>query len=281
MKFIFKTKNNQLRALWKIIILCLFISVFLIASAITMENYSIDDEYGLLIFASFILGTLLSLILIDRKKLKDLGLVSLKSKFTDIFVGLILGGVLVVLNVFVLYLIGDLSFVTKINNPNLGMFLLKGFGVFIVVAIAEEMMFRGYIMLSMKHMNMPWLSILVSAAIFSFSHGALNDGASTVAVVNISLAGIMLAYMFYRSKSLYLPIGVHITWNYFQGFIFGVNVSGREVGDAAYIAKMEDNILTGGTFGLEGGLVNTFVMLFAILIVFLLYRKADKDKKLE
>jgi len=276
MKFIFKTKNNQLRALWKIIILCLFISIFLIISAISMENYGIDDEYGLMIFASFIIGTILSLLMVDRKKLKDLGLVSLKSKFTDIFIGLLLGGVLVVINVMILYLLGDLSFVTKLNNPNIGMFLLKGLGVFVVVSIAEEVMFRGYIMLSMKHMNKPWFSILVSAAIFSLSHGALNDGASTVAVINISLAGIMLAYMFYRSKSLYLPIGVHITWNYFQGFIFGVNVSGREVGEAAYLAKMENNILTGGTFGLEGGLVNTFVMILAMLIVYLLYRKSDK-----
>ena len=75
-----------------------------------------------------------------------------------------------------------------------------------------------------------------------------------------------------------MPIGFHITWNYFQGYIFGVQVSGREVGKAMYLIEVKNHFMTGGSFGFEGGLVNTIVVLLSIMFVFL-YCKSRLKKR--
>ena len=64
--------------------------------------------------------------------------------------------------------------------------------------------------------NKKWLIYVASALIFSIAHG-LNPNVSILGLVNIALVGILFAYMFYATNSLWLPIGYHITWNYLPG----------------------------------------------------------------
>ena len=106
---------------------------------------------------------------------------------------------------------------------------------------------------------------MASALIFSIAHG-LNPNVSILGLVNIALVGILFAYMFDVTKSLWLPIGYHITWNYFQGNVFGFAVSGTSP-NGIYVVEIAEgrDWLTGGAFGLEGGLAATLLILLGFI----------------
>jgi hypothetical protein len=81
--------------------------------------------------------------------------------------------------------------------------------------------------------------------------------------------------MFIKSGALWLPTGFHIAWNFLQGDVFGMNVSGNEQA-AIFSTKMGDNwILTGGSYGLEGGVLVTAVLLLGFMYVRFLVKTPD------
>ena len=78
---------------------------------------------------------------------------------------------------------------------------------------------------------------------FQLAHGT-NPNVSVLGLVNIALVGILFAYMFDATKSLWLPIGYHITWNYFQGNVFGFAVSGTTPHGIYNVSVENGNALT-------------------------------------
>src|SRR5699024_3209312 len=142
--------------------------------------------------------------------------------------------------------------------------------VFILVGIFEEVFFRGYIMRTMERNHNHKASVyLVSALIFSIFHlGTPN--VSLTCLVNIVLVGILFAYMFDVTESLLLAIGYHIMWNFFQGGIFGFPVSGiPPEGIIKIDISHGSHWLTGGAFGVEGGLVATLVIVLSFIATYL------------
>lgn len=279
MKAIFLNKENQLRSGWKLILVTIIACIFMIIFVATLEKCNINDKYGITIFVSFFIAVFIMLKFIDRKKLGYIGIKSLKYYYKDLILGLIIGAVLVTLNVILILLIGDASFSSEISNINFSNSLLKGFLVFIVVGFAEETLFRGYFIMTLQQMGKWWLSILVSSIIFALLHGGLNDNVTYIGVINLLLAAILLGYMFIKTQSIWMPVGLHITWNYFQGYIFGVEVSGRTVGEGLYTLNVKDTFMTGGAFGLEGGLGNTIVLTVALIFMWIYFKKKNNKQK--
>jgi len=78
--------------------------------------------------------------------------------------------------------------------------------------------------------------------------------------------------MFLKSNNLWLPIGYHITWNYFQGNVFGFQVSGLSTESLYKLNTPVNNIITGGKFGPEGGLIVTFIILIGFIYIWQLYK---------
>jgi membrane protease YdiL (CAAX protease family) len=97
-------------------------------------------------------------------------------------------------------------------------------------------------------------------------------------LLNIFLVGLLFAYMFYKSGSLWMPVGYHITWNFFQGNIFGFPVSGTEPSGIYTIINTKDNLITGGGFGPEGGILATAVIIICALFVFI-YCAPERESK--
>ena len=158
---------------------------------------------------------------IDRKPLMSLGL-KYEGFQQDFKFGLILGAGLIAIGFFSLFILGYVR-VESFSFPFLDIVLY--FILFVVVAFHEEIMLRGYILRSLMESMNRYLALAISSLIFMTVH-LLNPNISFLGAVNLFLAGIVLGIYYVHKSNLWLPIGMHLTWNFFQGPIFGFEVSG-------------------------------------------------------
>lgn len=140
--------------------------------------------------------------------------------------------------------------------------------VFILVGWYEELFSRGYWLQNLAEgLGVP-LALFISSAVFSLLHLA-NPSASIASVFGILAAGYFLAYPYLRTGSLWLSIGLHIGWNFFQGPIFGFPVSGLESTALLIHSESGPDLFTGGPFGPEAGLIVFPTLALGAYLVFL------------
>ncbi len=149
------------------------------------------------------------------------------------------------------------------------------------VGFYEEVLSRGYLIPnitegftlgSLSPRGAAIIAVILSSALFGLAHMG-NPNATLTAVSNIVLAGVMLALPFMITGRLGLSIGLHFSWNFFQGGIFGFNVSGMASKDSVIqIHQGGQEWWTGGSFGPEAGLIG-ILGIFLIMALTLLYLK--------
>ena len=142
------------------------------------------------------------------------------------------------------------------------------FVLFLFVGWNEELLSRGYQLQTIASgLNLFW-GVVISSAIFGLLHLG-NPNATWVSAVGIFFAGVYLAYGYIRTKQLWLPIGLHIGWNFFEGVVFGFPVSGlSNIYKLIRIQVHGPELWTGGAFGPEAGLI---VLPSLILGAFFIY----------
>lgn len=172
-------------------------------------------------------------------------------------IGLVFGAASISSVYFVLLLSGHIEVIeVSFKNSN---DLLVGLILFLVVGFSEEVLFRGYIMHVIDIFKKPWVTVFFSSVLFSLAHIG-NPNLTSLGLINIGFVGILFAQMFIKTKSLWMAIGYHITWNYFQGNILGLPVSGLDTSSIISSQVVKHDILSGGAFGPEGGLIVTFII---------------------
>ena len=151
--------------------------------------------------------------------------------------------------------------------------LTKTLFTFLVVAVGEEVLFRGIVFRMIDDRWGTAVALIASALIFGFVH-ITNQNATVWSSVAIAVeAGLLLGAAYKWSGTLWAPIGIHWAWNYFQGPVFGFAVSGNETPSLVQPVIDGPAWLTGGPFGAEAS-VPAFVLGLAMAIVFLwLYRR--------
>lgn len=150
--------------------------------------------------------------------------------------------------------------------------------VFLLVGFNEEMITRGYLMGSIKKLSNKFFALVLVAVLFSLMH-IFNDNFSLVPFLNIFLAGIFLGVVYVYTERLWFAISLHFTWNFFQGPVFGSQVSGNVTdGTLIQLTTTGNSLITGGDFGFEGSLLMTFLMIAAIFIIGYHYHKTQNKK---
>ncbi|WP_207513259.1 CPBP family intramembrane glutamic endopeptidase [Longitalea luteola] len=150
--------------------------------------------------------------------------------------------------------------------------LLVGFFMMALIAVMEEMVFRGYILNNLMESMNKWAALAVSAALFTLAHGS-NPGITSVAAANLLLAGLLLGMNFIYTRNLWFAICFHFSWNFFQGPVLGYEVSGLPLQGLLQPALQGPWWLTGGVFGLEGSFIATVLFVLALLLFYTVYEK--------
>jgi membrane protease YdiL (CAAX protease family) len=225
---------------------------------------------------------------LDRRPFADFGFHMSGNWWTDLGFGLFLGATLMLLIFLIELGAGWLTvtgtFVTDTDAPFFLAILLPLI-IFVAVGIYEELLSRGYHLRNMAEgfnwnaIGSRWalvIATLLSSALFGLAHLG-NPNASFISSFNIFIAGaVILAIGYLLTGELAMPIGVHITWNFFQGNVFGFPVSGTEFGSAKFITIQQGgpDVWTGGAFGPEAGLLGLGAMLLggALIVLWVRWR---------
>lgn len=144
--------------------------------------------------------------------------------------------------------------------PMLGMAMLSG--------ISEEMLFRGVLLRQLEKMVGTWGALALTSGFFGAAHLG-NPGATWFAALAIAMeAGILLGAAYLLTRRLWLAIGIHSAWNFTQGWVYSVPVSGGKAPDGLFISvRHGPEWLTGGAFGLEASAVAMVVATLAGVIL--------------
>jgi membrane protease YdiL (CAAX protease family) len=142
--------------------------------------------------------------------------------------------------------------------------------LFILAALAEEALFRGYPLQTLTRANLAWLGVFLTSVPFAAIHLQNPNVAAGFTFINTALAGVWLAVAYLRTRSLWLPLGVHWAWNWALGSLFGLPVSG--ISDLAPHPLLRGTDLgpawlTGGSYGIEGGLACTITLIVSTLFI--------------
>ena len=237
-------------------------------------------------FAATLLTVWLAGRLLDKRPFAGFGFHLNQDWWIDFGFGLALGAALMLVIFLVELTAGWVTvqgtFMTHRPGMSFAGGILAALVTFVLVGISEELFFRGYQLRNWAeglHFGSlgPRAAILIAMLLSSILFGVLHTGnpnANLASTLNLFLAGLFLALGYVLTGELAIPIGLHITWNFFQGQVFGFPVSGLDIRSAAFIVieQYGPDIWTGGPFGPEGGLVGVGAMLLGSLLVVLWVR---------
>ena len=142
------------------------------------------------------------------------------------------------------------------------------FITFMIVGWNEELLSRGYHLQTIASgLNLFW-GVVISSAVFGLLHLG-NPNATWVSAAGIFFAGVYLAFGYIRTKQLWLSMGLHLGWNFFEGVVFGFPVSGLDIYALTRIKVHGPELWTGGAFGPEAGLIVLPSLILGALLIYL------------
>lgn len=218
---------------------------------------------------------------LDRRRFTDLGLRPRRGYLGDVALGVVIGGLCMAAIAVAEDVLLLARYTLRIASgadllaaaPAIG----SSISVFIGVAIMEELVSRGYHLTNLaegladprshRHVTASLGAVAISSVMFGLGHAA-NPSASSVAIAVIALGGVFLALGYLMQGDLAIPIGVHLGWNFFQN-LFGMPVSGMtDFREGALFVRVEtgSDLVTGGAFGPEAGLLGVAAMTLGIAL---------------
>jgi hypothetical protein len=147
---------------------------------------------------------------------------------------------------------------------------LISLGLLVLAAAGEEGLFRGYGLQTLTRANLAWLGILLTSVPFALVHLKNPNVSFWFTFSNTALAGIWLGLAYLKTRSLWLPLGLHWSWNWAMGALFGIPVSGITTlapEPLMHVRYSGPAWLNGGAYGLEGGLACTIAVAISCLVV--------------
>jgi membrane protease YdiL (CAAX protease family) len=264
---IFRNRHNELRAGWRILLFVLLIAGFGFAvySVVPSPFLATPAASSLIPFAIVFFATWIMLRFVNHKPVAAVGLWLHPRAAREWAIGLLLG-FLMMTGIFLIELgLGVLHVSWRGLTPTevagaVGISLF----VFAFSAMFEELLFRGYMFQTL----MQWVTFLPALMIMSllFGLGHLrNPHATPFSTANVLLAGVLLSFAYLKTRSLWLPFGLHLSWNFAQTTLYAFPTSGFAFAERRLFLSMQSGPewITGGEFGPEGGVLATIALIAA------------------
>ncbi len=289
LRMLYNPHQQRIRAGWRLFIHLIATVFILIASyiALGVASYFVGlspDGHLFFVLASIVQSgalvatVLLASWLLDRRRISSLGID--RRWATELSIGFAFGVVAMLVIFAIEWTMGWIT-INRVGTSatvTIGALVQSQIGwllVMILVGISEEMLSRGY---HLKNLSEglrglgSWRSVALAAISSSLFFGllhAMNPNSSWISNLGVMLAGLMLALGRIATGSLAAPIGLHISWNLFQGPVLGFPVSGNVTENSVVaLTQLGDPMWTGGLFGPEAGLMGVLatIVLMAIFL---------------
>ena len=272
--------NGQVRPIWRFFLSAVMIGLAYVGVAIILGvAFGILGRRPTTLVSLFwvnllMLGPLLGIFqlltaVFERKPLGSTGLALCGRWKMELGMGLGVGACMIFLVVGLERLLGLATFAWSSRPADevvaSGAFFCLGI---CVSAITEEMTFRGYPFQRLEDSLGPVGAVALTSALFGLAHLG-NPSRTWISTFNTMLVGIPLAVAYLRTRALWLPIGIHFSWNFFQGYGLGLPVSGLVFPESVLkpaVARVP--WLTGGSYGPEGGLLASAAIGAATIYLF-------------
>ena len=298
MRNLFFNDQGQIRSGWRAVtFLCtfLFLSFFFILGSITLiaqlpMGETVTSYIPLIL--PFAISAMLAIVLgwlygklFESLPFRVLGISFSGSWLKNLAVGCLIGAVAIGSAVIVAVMSGGMSLTLNRVSPtsSIATTLLTTLLIFIVGALSEETLFRGYLLQTFVRSKHIWVAFGFTSLLFATAHNG-NPDASPLSWLNTFLAGIWFAAAYMKTRDIWFPLGIHIMWNWLQGPVFGISVSGITEFSPDPVLRATDSgpaWLTGGSYGIEGGIACTIALVISIGLVYYLpagiHHRASED----
>ncbi|MET1018883.1 MAG: CPBP family intramembrane glutamic endopeptidase [Microterricola sp.] len=227
-------------------------------------------------FAPLLFGVI-ALVLILRRRLPVLatfGLSVSRHSPLDFLAGLTMPAIAIALVFFTEKLLGAITVSPgSITWPT---FLNDVLAQLFLAAVLEELLFRVLLLTGLALLldGVPagrWIAVLLTGALFGAAHLG-NEGASWVAAVGTGLGGVIYGIAFLATRSVWLPLALHMSWNMAQG-LFGFPISGNHVPGLLTSDSTGDVLWNGGAYGPEAGIPGLLARFLIIALLFLYLKR--------
>ena len=285
MQKIFINEYGRLRSGWRVVIfVSAFIAALLLLVTILRAFYGVFLAFAPqpprsrlipeVIYRVSLLGAALGAGYLCARFLegipwRSLGMTLHSGWFRDLVIGCIVGFLSLALAVGIAAAGNGLTL--SINDASLvalGRSMLGSATLLFVAALAEEAMFRGYPLQTLTRAQLVWLGVMLTSVAFGFAHLS-NPNLVGLTFINTVLAGVWLAIGYLRTRSLWLPLGLHWAWNWALGWFFGVPISGATLVSNPLLRATDvgPEWLTGGSYGIEGGIAGTVAIIVSTVFL--------------
>ncbi len=202
---------------------------------------------------------------IEKRSLYSMGFTRKKAG-TNYFSGLLIGALMFGGSVLLCWVTGALEFKGVVMSGGIVIIALFFLG-FLLQGMSEEVILRGYFMVSVAAKKTVLMGVLLNSILFACLHLA-NQGISYLPIINLVLFGVFASLYMLRTGNIWGVAAIHSMWNFVQGNVFGIAVSGKNIDATVFsFASIEGkNLINGGNFGLEGGLAVTAVLVISIVV---------------
>ena len=256
---------GELRVGWRLLSFVVLLAVILLVLGAPLRMLGVRSDFAgsIVTLASTLGATYTTTRFVNRKPFGAIGFSLHSHMFREFGIGCLLG-FLMMSGIFVVELLsgfihlewGGLSLLACVRAV---LWALVGFSV---AAFAEEALFRGYFFQTL----IQWITFLpatlVLAVAFAWSHYA-NPHATIFSLVNVGFAGVWLSIAYFKTRSLWLPSGLHLSWNFAQTTVYAFPTSGISFTDNRLmnLTQSGPEWITGGAFGPEGGILATIALI--------------------
>jgi uncharacterized protein len=284
---IFINKSGRLRSGWR---LAIFIVVYILFQigfdlvyrgaheflAITQilgsrAAYVDNIVFRINILAASLLAGYICVRLLEGLPWKALGLTFHRKWFQHFLVGSVIGAGSLAIAAAIEVACGGLrlSISPEMVVPLVIKELIATAVLFVVAALAEEALFRGYPLQTLTRAQLAWLGVLLTSVPFAAVHLANPNVVAGFTFLNTAIAGIWLAAAYLKTRSLWFPLGVHWAWNWTMNSVIGVPVSGLKISSHPLLTSTElgPAWLTGGSYGVEGGAACIVALIISLFFI--------------